>query len=65
MERKALVQAIYTKKRNRFGIKLFVLCDCKTHYILDFIVYTVDITFEKEFVYTGSVVRTLLSPFLG
>ncbi|XP_065892156.1 piggyBac transposable element-derived protein 4-like [Dysidea avara] len=56
------------KKRNRFGIKLFVLCDCKTRYILDFIVYTgdrSDITFEKEFGYTGSVVRTLLSPYLG
>ena len=56
------------KKRNRFGIKLFVLCDCKTRYILDFIVYTgdrSDINFEKEFGYTGSVVRTLLSPYLG
>ena len=28
------------KKRNRFGIKLFVLCDCKTRYILRFVVYT-------------------------
>ena len=27
-------------KRSRFGIKLFVLCDCKTGTILDFIVYT-------------------------
>jgi len=35
MERKALVQAIYTKKCNCLGIKLFVLCDCKTRYILD------------------------------
>jgi len=61
MERKALVQAIYPKKCNRFGIKLLVLCDCKTHYILDFIAYTDDrrdITFEKEFDYTGSVVST-------
>ena len=56
------------KKCNRLGVKLFVLCDCKTRYILDFIVYTgdrSDITFEKEFGYTGSVVRTLLSPYLG
>ena len=28
------------KKRNRFGIKLFVLCDCTTCYILQFVVYT-------------------------
>ncbi|XP_047100830.1 piggyBac transposable element-derived protein 4-like [Schistocerca piceifrons] len=27
-------------KRSRLGIKKFVLCDCKTRYILDFIVYT-------------------------
>lgn len=27
-------------KRNRFGIKSFVLCDCLTGYILNFIVYT-------------------------
>ena len=56
------------KKCNRFGIKLFVPCDYKTCYILDFIVYNGDrsnITFEKEFGYTGSVVRTLLSPYLG
>jgi len=56
------------KKHNRFGIKLFVLCDCKSRYILDFIVYSGerrDITFEKEFGYTGSVVKTLLSPYLG
>ncbi|KAG8239803.1 hypothetical protein J437_LFUL019419 [Ladona fulva] len=27
-------------KRNRFGVKIFVICDCETGYILDFIVYT-------------------------
>ena len=27
-------------KRSRFGIKSFVLCDCKTNYTLDYIVYT-------------------------
>ena len=27
-------------KRNHFGIKLFVLCDTKTGFILDFITYT-------------------------
>ena len=27
-------------KCNRFGIKLFLLCDCKTRYILRFFIYT-------------------------
>ncbi|XP_045105050.1 piggyBac transposable element-derived protein 4-like [Portunus trituberculatus] len=27
-------------KRHRFGIKFFVICDCKTGYVLDFVVYT-------------------------
>ena len=26
-------------KRNRFGIKLFMLCDCETRYLLDLLVY--------------------------
>ena len=39
-------------KRSRFGIKLFVLCDCKTGTILDFIVYTgTDIDIPKSEVY--------------
>lgn len=29
-----------SSKRSRFGIKIFILCDCKTNYILDFIIYT-------------------------
>ena len=27
-------------KRHRFGVKLFVLCDCHTGFVLDFIIYT-------------------------
>ncbi|CAK9832794.1 PiggyBac transposable element-derived protein 4 [Anthophora retusa] len=27
-------------KRSRFGIKSFVICDCKTGYILDLIIYS-------------------------
>src|ERR1700722_7304681 len=27
-------------KRHRFGVKLFVLCDCHTSFVLDFIIYT-------------------------
>ena len=26
-------QGVYPQKRNRFGIKLFLLCDCETRYI--------------------------------
>lgn len=34
-------------KRNRFGIKSFVLCDCSTGFVLDLIVYT-DSTSEVQ-----------------
>ena len=54
------------KKRNRFGIKLFVLCDCKTRYILRFFVYTGNETASpsviKKLGHSGAVVNTLLSP---
>ena len=26
-------------KRSRFGIQLFILCDCRTGYVLDFVIY--------------------------
>lgn len=57
------------RKRNRFGIKLFVLCDCSTGIILDFIVYT-----GKSTNYEGSspdagvsakVIQSLMQPYLG
>lgn len=56
-------------KRNRFGIKSFVLCDCKTGYIQDFIVYTgADTTIgpeNKDYGKSGSIVLSLLEPYLG
>ncbi|KAK2578713.1 hypothetical protein KPH14_000840 [Odynerus spinipes] len=56
-------------KRNRFGIKSFVLCDCKTGYIQDFIVYTGgDTTIgpkNKDYGKSGSMVMSLLEPYLG
>ena len=54
-------------KRSRFGIKLFVLCDCKTGTILDFIVYTgTDIDIPKsEYGVSGSVVKKLLQQYMG
>lgn len=59
-------------KRNRFGIKLFVLCDCTTGIVLDFIVYTgkgTDYSVDDEMPTTlnasEKVIQTLLQPYLG
>lgn len=55
------------QKRNRFGMKFFVLCDVETGCILDFIVYTgtgTEIKVDKHLGYSGSVVKTLLAPHL-
>jgi hypothetical protein len=55
-------------KRSRFWIKSFVLCDCKTNYILDYIVYTVKKTEIESSSTTigksGDIVMTLLKPYL-
>ena len=70
MEGTTFFKQYIPKKRNRFGIKLFVLCDCKTRYILRFVVYTgnenpsPDIL--KKLGHSGGIVNTLLSPlYLG
>lgn len=55
-------------KRHRFGIKLFVLCDCQTGYVVDFLVYTgaaTNIDENPALGISGSVVATLLAPYLG
>ena len=54
-------------KRHRFGVKLYVLCDCKTGMILDIIVYTgtaVDIPSNDPLGHSGSVVKVLMSKYL-
>lgn len=54
------------KKRNRFGIKLFVLCDVETGYIVDFIVYCgseTEIETVPNLGITGSVVVELLKDY--
>lgn len=56
------------QKRNRFGLKFFILCDVESGYILDFIVYTgtgTEIEVDKELGYSGSVVKKLLEPHLS
>ena len=55
-------------KRHRSGIKQFVLCDVLTGYVQDIIVYTgksTDITMVTDLGMSGSVVTTLMQPFLG
>lgn len=55
-------------KRSRFGIKLFLLCDVETGYILDFIVYAGSETEKKtvgDFGVSGAVVTTLMEKYLN
>lgn len=56
------------KKRNRFGIKLFVLCDVDTGIIIDFIVYcgaATDIVDPCNLGVGGAVVNSLLEDYFG
>lgn len=54
-------------KRHRFGVKFFVMVDCDTGYILDFIIYTggsTEITeIDKRLGKSGNIVMTLTEPF--
>lgn len=55
-------------KRHRFGLKIFVLCDCETGFILDMILYTgarTNIKENKKLGISGSVVSTMLESYLG
>ncbi|XP_025209042.1 piggyBac transposable element-derived protein 4-like [Melanaphis sacchari] len=55
-------------KRHRFRVKLFVLCDVETNFILDFIIYTVAETHllqcDKNIGISGAVIMTLTAPYL-
>ena len=54
-------------KRHRFGIKLFVMCDCKTGYVQDLILYTGATTladYDAELGLSGSIVKTFMEPYL-
>ncbi|KAG8229543.1 hypothetical protein J437_LFUL009017 [Ladona fulva] len=57
-----------SSERNKFGIKIYVICDCETGYILDFIVYTgsnSDILDQNyAFGKSGDIVSTLINPYL-
>ncbi|XP_014483478.1 PREDICTED: piggyBac transposable element-derived protein 4-like isoform X2 [Dinoponera quadriceps] len=56
-------------ERNRFGLKSFILCDCKTGYVQDIIVYAGSSTIPdseiKEIGKSGAIVLALLKPYLG
>lgn len=54
-------------KRSRFGIKLFLLCDVDTSYVLKIIVYTgssTNITEDRSLGVSGAVVTTLMKDYL-
>ena len=54
-------------KRNRCGIKLFLVCNCSTRFILNFIVYTGSATERvrtSELDIPGSIVMLLLEKYL-
>lgn len=55
-------------KRHRFGIKLFILCDCETGIVLDMIVYTgkkTEISRSGELGLSGEVAKQLMGKYLG
>jgi len=55
-------------KRHRFGIKIFVICDVETDFILDILIYTGSTTEYKKtdpsLGISGAVVNTLIKPYL-
>jgi hypothetical protein len=62
-----LKQYIKTK-RHKFGIKLYILCDYETGYVLDFIVSTgaqMKMQSIPELGMSGGIVATLMKPYLN
>lgn len=58
-------------KRHRFGIKLFILCDCESGIIIDMIVYTgkdldvPSVSRKDPMGMSGAIVRKMMAPYLG
>jgi hypothetical protein len=55
-------------KRHKFGIKLYMLCDCEKGYVLDFIVYTsaqMEMESIPELGVSGATVATLMKLYLN
>lgn len=56
------------KKRHRFGVKCFVMCDCRTGFVMDLIIYTgkqTRLEMQSNLGVSGSVVSTMMEPYLG
>jgi hypothetical protein len=54
-------------KRNRFGIKLFLICDCSTGFVLNFTVYTgsaTELVRTSELDIPGSIAMALAENYL-
>ena len=54
-------------KRHRFGIKIFVLCDCETGIILGMIVYTgtnIDYATNDPLGISGAIVKKMMEPYM-
>lgn len=51
-------------KRRCIKMRLFVLCDVKTGYVLDFVVQNTALKSKEEMELTNSVVITMMKPFL-
>jgi hypothetical protein len=56
-------------KRNRFGIKSFILRDCQTGFVQDLIIYAESSTMvdseNPDIGKSGAIVETLMKPHLG
>jgi hypothetical protein len=55
-------------KIHKFGIKLYMLCDCETGFVLDLIVYTgaqTEMESVPELGVSGGIVATLMKPYLN
>lgn len=55
-------------KRHRFGLKIFVLCDCRRGCVLDMILYTgqgTDIQKNDPLGVSGAVVREMMGSYVG
>ena len=54
-------------KRSRFGIKLYMLCDCRTVFILDFLVYTglsTSVVRDNILSVSGAIVMKMIEKYL-
>lgn len=50
-------------KRHQFSFKIFVMCDCKTGYVQNIVLYTGDQT-DRITGLSGAVVKTMMEKFL-